>query len=207
MGRAIVGNEAAAGPKLGTTNAARVKEAAAYLRVKALTLAPRALGIEAGDDDDVVGLVIDAATSQRITSLTVLLDDSIGLHCSSGVAFAGRVKEEVRWKCADMLQYAQRFAPLAAPASDLGMPRGELVRFYFLTHGGPRVIEISIVDLARIDERLGVLYFAAQRVIAAVTRSCASQTEGEALGLDRAAIDAGDSQCSSVGNAAPLWRT
>jgi hypothetical protein len=236
MGRAIISGFAGRGFDSADFHPKRVKEAAAFLRAQALTLSPEELGFDSETNPAVsgsavcgptlhgptlYGVVIDMASTRRVLSLTVLSDGSVSLCGSGGFACAGVAHDpDTRWKCADLLQYAERFVPLAAPTQDLGIPQFGDARFYFLTQDGPRIIETRMEDLSRIDERLGVLYFAAKRVITAVEHM--SDTQQHAFALDASAngsdpladdfdadvfdIEEEDPQCWSAGNAAYRWR-
>lgn len=229
MGRAINSGFAASGWASVYSDPKRIKEAAALLRAQALAFAPEEIGINGSTVDlEVLGVVMDAATVHGVVSLTVLADGAVSFRSNDGAACVGYVDElDVRWKCSDLLQYAQRFLASAVPTQDLGKPRTGDVHFYFLTQRGAHGVQTSLEELARIDERLGVLYFAAERVIAAVEQLCVPRADATAsessfegivefdsdeLAVERLEtgvldIEEDDAQCLSAGNAAPPWRT
>jgi len=218
MGAAIVSNSAASALSLVATDRNRAKEAAALFRATALELSPDTLDSDQDNESDLLGIVIDAGLAHDTLSLTVLADGSVALQSFDVSVCADQIHDtNLRGKCADLLQYAMGFLAISAPSTDLGKPSQGEVCFYLLTNRGPRIAQSSIEALSRIDEPLGVLYFAAQRVVSVLEQMFAA-LENVAQGDSRLddtgwrkicsvhEID-GDSQCSSVGNAAPRWRT
>lgn len=215
MGRAIASGLAASGWVSITAGSQQARETAALIRAQVLALTPRQLGLDDSRSTcDLLGVVVDAAYAHGVVSMVVLRDGIVSLSGTDDVACVFRLTEsDLRWKCADMLQYAERFLPSAVPATDSGRPAPGDVNFYFVSADGVRAIRSTLEALNRIDERLGVLYFAAQRVMAAVRRMAArpkadeqprvTSTALESTPVQTAALDVEqeNSQCLSVGNA------
>jgi hypothetical protein len=204
------------------TTKTKASDIAVALRARVLQLKPQDIGLHDPAECPVVwGIVIDTAYPDTVASLVALDDGSVSLYVSDGNGCVGcGSQQEVRWAAADLLQLAERALPLTAPTADLSMPRAGQVRCYLLTPNGLHLVEAPYDDIAKIDERLGVLYFAGQRVIAAIERVGAGQSLAQEIRLALNAMNPnpgvedqprhcaqGDEQCLSVGNVVRRLRT
>ncbi len=195
-------------------------EIAAALRTRALSLTPEDIGLIGPNQcPSVWGVVIETAYPGAVTSLVALADRSVSLYVSNGTGCVGcGSQREVRLAAADLLQSAEKSLPLTAPASDLTLPSEGQVRCYLLTRDGLRSVQERLEDIAKVDERFGVLYFASQRVVSAIQRTNAGQSLAQEIRLALNANSSGvkdeplDSaqgveQCLSVGNVVRRLRT
>jgi hypothetical protein len=199
------------------------KEIAAALRERVLRLTPEDIGLkEPSERPAVWGIVIETAHPDAVASLVALADGSVSLYVSDGNGCVGcGGQREVRWAGADLLQIAEKSRLLAAATSDIALPPEGYVRFYLLTRDGLSSVQTRLEDINKIDERLGVLYFAGQRVLAAIERVGAGQSlaqeirvalnalTGNSSGVKDESVhyDTGDGPCLSVGNVVRRLRT
>jgi hypothetical protein len=194
-------------------------EIAAALRERVLQLTPQDNGFHYPAECPVWGVVIENAHPGAVATLVALDDGSVSLYVSDGNGCVGcGSQREVRWAGADLLQIAEKSLPLTAPTDDLHLPPEGHVRCYLLTRNGLHFIQAPLADIGKLDERLGALYFAGQRVIAAIERVGAGQSLAQEI---RVAINAmnpnlgdplrectqGEQQCLSVGNVVRRLRT
>jgi hypothetical protein len=199
------------------------KQIAAALRARVLQLTAKEMGLnDPAECQAVFGAVIETAHPDAVASLVALDDGSVSLYVSDGNGCVGcGSQSEVRSAAADFLQIADKALALTSPSADLGLPPEGYVRCYLLTNTGLRSVQAPLEEIGKIDERLGVLYFAAQRVISAIERVGAGQSLAQEIRLALNAINAnpsgvadaasaaslGDEQCLSVGNVVRRLRT
>jgi hypothetical protein len=197
-------------------------EIAAALRERVLQLTPQDIGLHDPAECPVVwGIVLETAYPNAVASLIVLDDGSVSLYVSDGNGCIGcGSQHEVRWAAADLLQIAENSLPLTQPTDDLSLPPEGQVRCYLLTRTGLHAVQAALVDIGSVDERLGILYFAGQRVITAVESAGAGQSLAQEIrlalntlqpgsdGVDQPRAGAeGEEQCLSVGNVVRRLRT
>jgi hypothetical protein len=167
------------------------------------------------------GVVLETAYPNAVASLVVLDDGSVSLYVSDGNGCVGCGNQhEVRWAAADLLQIAESSLPLTQPTDDLSLPPEGQVRCYLLTRTGLHAVQAALVGIGSVDERLGTLYFAGQRVIAAIESVGAGQSLAQEIRLALNALQPnfgvenqprngaeGEEQCLSVGNVVRRLRT
>jgi len=204
----------------GKTIRTSASEIAAALRVRVLQLTPQDIGFhDLAECPAVWGVVIETAHPGAVASLIALDDGSVSLYVSDGNGCVGcGSQSEVRWAGADLLQIAEKSLPLTAPTDVLELPSEGQVRCYLLTRTGLHAVQAPLADIGKIDERLNLLYFAGQRVIAAIERVGAGQSLAQEIRVALNAMNSnlgdpsreckqGDEQCLSVGNVVRRLRT
>jgi len=192
------------------------QQIASALRTRALALSPADIGLtdanrEHSRDRPVYGVVVETAHPGAVASLVALADGSVSFYVSDGAGCIGCGQHrEVRLSAADLLQAAEQALPVTAPTADVGLPAEGHVRIYLLTRDGLRSADTRLETMHDADMRLGVVYFAAQRVIRAFERVGAGQSLAQEL---EAALGgnthnrSGEEPCLSVGNAVRRLRT
>jgi hypothetical protein len=204
-------------------------EIAAALRTRALLLRPTDIGIDTATshraaDGELFGVVIETAHPDALVTFVALADGSVSLYVNDGNGCIGcGGHREVRAEAAEVLHLAKQAFPLATLSDDMTPPPPGLVRFYFLTAEGPCSVETRLENINAIDERLGKLYFGAQRVLAVVERVGAGQSLAQEIRValnsagkddvrdadlsDDAMNDGEEERCWSVGNVVRRLRT
>jgi hypothetical protein len=204
----------------GKSTRASASEIAAALRVRVLQLTPQDIGChDLAECPAVWGVVIETAYPGAVASLVVLDEGSVSLYVSDGNGCIGCGSQgEVRRAGADLLQIAQKSLSLAAPTDDLALPSEGQVRCYLLARDGLHAVQVPLDAIGKTDEHLRLLYFAGQRVIAAIERVGAGQSLAQEIrlalnaasphvGNSPSECSQGDEQCLSVGNVVRRLRT
>lgn len=201
-------NEAAA------DNVATIGTIAAALRARTLRLIPADIGLNPETCPAVFGIAIETAHPDVVASLVAMSDGSVSFYVSDGNGCIGcGSHREVRRAGVDLLQLAERSLPLTTFTDDIELPPAGTVRFYLLTRRGLRLAQVELERINAVDARLGLLYFAGQRLLAAIERVGAGQSLAQEIRLAFGLIEAqvpggaahddrssGAERCLSVGN-------
>lgn len=173
---------------------------AAALRQRVLRLTPEDLGINRmADCPRIWGVVIETAHPDAVASLVVLVDGSVSLYVSDGNGCIGcGSNREIRDAAADLLQLAARTLSLATPSSDLELPAEGYIRCYLLTQMGLYAMQTKLEDINRIDADIGVLYFAAQRIVTAIERVGAGQSLAQEMKMAITALEHGEKSAENI---------
>lgn len=209
-----------------TTNAkaASASNIAVALRERVLNLSRAEMEIPSSQQG-VWGVVVETAHPDTVASLVALIDGSVSLYVSDGNGCVGcGAQREVRAAGAELLKLANHVVDLTDTTTITALPPAGYVRFYLLIGDELRSAETRLEEINH-SETLGALFFAGQRVLAAIERAGAGQSLAHEIRLalnalhqqtqngeprevrDTVHADYGDEQCLSVGNVVRLLRT
>jgi hypothetical protein len=209
-----------------TTNAkaASASNIAVALRARVLNLSRSDIEIPSSQQG-VWGVVVETAHPDTVASLVALIDGSVSLYVSDGNGCVGcGTQREVRAAGAELLKLANNVLELTEATTTTSLPPAGFVRFYLLIGDELRSAQTRLEEINH-SEPLGVLFFAGQRVLAAIERAGAGQSLAHEIRLalnalhqktqgdepsevrDTTHADYGDEQCLSVGNVVRLLRT
>ena len=212
--------------KAGESSQTVLREIAATLRRRALSLTPTDVGIDAhtasnSKPNSLWGVVIETAHPDAVASLVVLADGSVSWYVSDGSGCIGcGAHRDVRKSGAELLAIAEQCTAIAMPTDDIHYPERDHVRFYFHTFEGLRSVQVRLEDLNAVGAQLTTLYFAGQRVMSIGERVGAGQSLAQEIrrslqdspGHDSTGSVAnvsameGSPSCLSVGSAARRLR-
>ena len=209
-----------------TTNAkaASAGNIAVALRERVLNLSRADIEIPSSQQG-VWGVVVETAHPDTVASLVALIDGSVSLYVSDGNGCVGcGAQREVRAAGAELLKLANNVLDLTDTTTITTLPPSGFVRFYLLIRDELRSAQTRLEEINH-SEPLGTLFFAGQRVLAAIERAGAGQSLAHEIRLalnalhqktpdndspdvrEPAHADYGDEQCLSVGNVVRLLRT
>jgi len=155
------------------------------LRSQALFASPGAVGIRPREGA-VWAVVMDSAYDGGCLSLVSLIDGSTSLYFQSGGGIIGAGKDEaVRSASTAFVRAAEGVLEELRPATSTEHPSAGRTRFFVRTDTALRFAEAPETDLGEGVHPLSALFYAGQRVIAAVREETAAAGLPRPRAVDR----------------------
>ena len=137
------------------------------MREKLLATAPGEWGINPTKEyPRIYGILMEFPVKKDTATVWASCLGDASLYTSSAFGVVGGIKHEpVREAAKRFVKLAETYHEVSAPTADRSYPRGNQVRFYFLTFQGARAIDTDMDSVAQEQNRYHSLFASGQAVL------------------------------------------